>query len=46
MLAQVFLSREGLLYFLRTVLLVQSAQKPLKNGLGDAWAIGNLYKKS
>ncbi|EGU63229.1 hypothetical protein HMPREF9962_0888 [Streptococcus parasanguinis SK236] len=50
MLAQVFLSREGLLYFLGAVLLAESAQKsaqnPLKNGFGDAWVIGNIYKKS
>ena len=32
MLAQVFLDREGLLYFIGAVLLVQSAQNPLKNG--------------
>ena len=42
MLAQVFLDREGLFCFLGAVLLVQSAQK----WFGDAWAIGNIYKKS
>ena len=42
MLAQVFLDREGLLYFLGVVLLAKSAQK----WFGDAWAIGNIYKKS
>ena len=46
MLAQVFLSRKGLFCFFGAVLLAESAQNPLKNGLGDAWAIGNLYKKS
>ena len=30
MLAQVFLDREGLLYFIGAVLLVQSAQNPFK----------------
>lgn len=33
MLAQVFLDREGLLYFLGAVLLAESAQNPLKNPL-------------
>lgn len=46
MLAQVFLDREGLLYFLGAVLLVQSAQKPAQKWLGDAWVIGNIYKES
>ncbi|MDU5845232.1 MAG: hypothetical protein E6Z64_06340, partial [Streptococcus parasanguinis] len=34
------------LYFLGAVLLAESAQNPLKNGFGDAWVIGNIYKKS
>ena len=46
MLPRVFLDREGLLCFLGVVLLAESAQNPLKNGFGDAWVIGNIYKKS
>ena len=42
MLAQVFLSREGLLYFLGAILRAESAQK----WFGNAWAIGNIYKQS
>ena len=46
MLPRVFLGREGLFCFLGVVFLAESAQKSAQEWFGDAWAIGNIYKKS